>query len=171
MDERGGNQGVGDDPQVVQQVAPGATHYTTSRRQTAMSGRYCGFTVRSSASPHRLRVGDSNRSRISELALDNAVQVTPMPESTWLELGTDDVPSITTLQQARATIGLRRLGVLVPNGTFGVLTDLGVKLFQMHVQADHDPAFEVDGIRGPVTWGLLNHLLAIERGAQHRIGS
>jgi peptidoglycan hydrolase-like protein with peptidoglycan-binding domain len=75
-----------------------------------------------------------------------------------LELEAPDSPAVAELQAALVTIGIRRLPTLTPTGDFGTLTDLAVRLFQLHIRTTRDPTMDVDGICGPVTWDWLVRL-------------
>lgn len=94
----------------------------------------------------------------------------PRPDLAWLEQGVDDPDSVTVLQRALTAIGANRLTSLTANGTFGTLTDLGVRLFQWHIKTAHDGSMDVDGICGPVTWSWLNKLVEVDRLAREAIG-
>jgi peptidoglycan hydrolase-like protein with peptidoglycan-binding domain len=82
------------------------------------------------------------------------------PDLPWIDSHSSAAATVAELQKALAAIGIRRLPALSPTGTFGPLTDLAVRLFQLHVKSTHDATMDVDGICGPVTWAYLHELVA-----------
>ena len=90
---------------------------------------------------------------VAKLADHESARVQPS-----LELEVPDSVAVTDLQNALVAIGIRRLPELKPTGEFGTLTDLAVRLFQLHVKTTRDPTMDVDGICGPQTWTWLQRL-------------
>jgi cell wall-associated NlpC family hydrolase len=82
------------------------------------------------------------------------------PDLPWIDSGRTPETTVAEMQRALTAIGIRRLPAMSPTGTFGPLTDLAVRLFQLHVKSTHDSTMDVDGICGPVTWAYLRELVA-----------
>jgi cell wall-associated NlpC family hydrolase len=81
----------------------------------------------------------------------------------WMKLGSTG-EQVRQLQQLLLDIGVDRIPHHEASGQFTDLTDLAIRLVQEHVRSHYQPAMEVDGICGPITWGWITFLADAKPG-------
>jgi cell wall-associated NlpC family hydrolase len=81
------------------------------------------------------------------------------PNHPWLQVGAGG-EGVERMQRMLLAVGAHSMGKLPANGSFTELTDIAVRLFQWYIKRFYDPAMEVDGKCGPVTWGWLEKISA-----------
>jgi peptidoglycan hydrolase-like protein with peptidoglycan-binding domain len=87
----------------------------------------------------------------------------------WMKVGStgDDVRQ---LQQLLIDVGVDRIPKHEASGQFTDLTELAIRLVQEHVRSHYEPAMEVDGICGPITWGWVTFLADAKPGEAPPVG-